>query len=136
MTNEVGTRRNYLSTRAILFYNINQLIDAFAINNDAARKVTAAARRGETRRGGAAELYLVGCATRPEKKQDLRAAPICVSYLAPIVTFCTDLLPKKATREMCQRNSLSTICRLLRVTARVDAYKTHSRNSGLNGETE
>lgn len=38
MTNEAGTRQNYLSTRAIFFYNINQLIDAFAINNDANEK--------------------------------------------------------------------------------------------------
>jgi len=33
-----GTRCHYLSTRVILFYNINQLIDATAINNDTLTK--------------------------------------------------------------------------------------------------
>lgn len=78
MTNEAGTKRDYLSTRAILFYNINQLIDAFAINNDANEKWRPSC------------IWLVA---RREKRK-------IGAGLWAIVTLCTDLLPEKATRNV------------------------------------
>lgn len=68
-----------------------------------------------------------------EKKE--RSAPACELSQLHFARICC---PKRRP-EMCQRpteHSLSTICRLLPVAARVDADKTRSRNSGLNGETE
>lgn len=95
MTNEAGTRRNYLSTRAILFYNINQLIDAFAINNDA----------NEKWRPSCIWLFV----RREKKKRKTDAG------LWAIVTLCTDLLPEKATRnvpaEQSREHNLSFITR-------------------------